>query len=195
MLTVSLVLLLAQTPAQDQLTPMLGKGPLALIEQTKEGKFSQATAVVLIDASQQKVWEALLAQDKFKTFMPKVLESDVTNSTAKGFDAHFVIEVPGPDTDYIIHYARDDEKHTLTGTWKSGDLKGSTWNWRMESTPEGKTLLFHQLCVKNFSGLLQKFEDDQQTITVGVNVASAFAATKAIKNRVESPNMADAGSR
>jgi ribosome-associated toxin RatA of RatAB toxin-antitoxin module len=185
---------LAQVPqSQDLLTPMLQKGPLALVEQTKDGKFQQATAVVLVNAPPDKVWEVVLAQDKFKEYMPKVLESDLTGSNAKGFDIRVVLEVPGPDTDYTIHYARDDEKHVLKGTWKKGDLKDSRWEWRMEPTSEGKTLLFHQLTVKNFSSILSSLEDDQQTITVGVNVASAIAATKAVKSRVESPP--DAGTK
>jgi ribosome-associated toxin RatA of RatAB toxin-antitoxin module len=186
MLPVAL-LFLAQAPSQDLLTPMLSRGPLALVEQTKDGKFSQATAVVMVNAPVEKVYEAVLAQDKFKTFMPKVLESELTNSNAKGFDIRLVLDVPGPDTDYTIHYARDDDKHVLKGTWKKGDLKDSKWEWRMEPTADGKTLLFHQLTVKNFSSILANLEDDQQTITVGVNVASAIAATKSVKKFLENP--------
>jgi ribosome-associated toxin RatA of RatAB toxin-antitoxin module len=193
MLPVAL-LFLAQAPSQDLLTPMLSRGPLALVEQTKDGKFSQATAVVLVNAPVEKVYEAVLAQDKFKTYMPKVLESELTNSNAKGFDIRLVLDVPGPDTDYTIHYARDDDKRVLKGSWKKGDLKDSKWEWRMEATPEGKTLLFHQLTVKNFSSILSNLEDDQQTITVGVNVASAIAATKAVKNHLENP-AADGGTK
>jgi ribosome-associated toxin RatA of RatAB toxin-antitoxin module len=189
------LMLLAQAPSQDLLTPMLSRGPLALVEQTKDGKFSQATSVVMVNAPLDRVWQTVLAQEKFKTFMPKVAESDVTNANDRGFDVRLVIEVPGPDTDYIIHYARDDEKHVLKGTWKKGDLKDSKWEWRAEPTAEGKTLLFHQLTVKNFSSILQNLEDDQQTITVGVNVASAIAATKAVKNRVENAPAADAGTK
>jgi ribosome-associated toxin RatA of RatAB toxin-antitoxin module len=194
MLPVAL-LFLAQAPSQDLLTPMLSRGPLALVEQTKDGRFSQATAVVLVNAPVEKVYEAVLAQDKFKTYMPKVLESELTNSNAKGFDIRLVLDVPGPDTDYTIHYARDDDKRVLKGTWKKGDLKDSKWEWRMEPTPEGKTLLFHQLTVKNFSSILSNLEDDQQTITVGVNVASAIAATKAVKNHLENPAPADGGTK
>jgi uncharacterized protein YndB with AHSA1/START domain len=188
------LLFLAQAPSQDLLTPMLSRGPLALVEQSKDGKFQQATAVVMVNAPVEKVYEAVLAQDKFKTYMPKVVESEQTNSNMKGFDIHLVIEVPGPDTDYVIHYARDDEKHVLKGTWKKGDLKDSKWEWRLEPTADGKTLLFHQLTVKNFSSILANLEDDQQTITVGVNVASAIAATKAVKSHVENP-AADGGTR
>jgi ribosome-associated toxin RatA of RatAB toxin-antitoxin module len=188
------LLLLAQAPSGDLLTPMLSKGPLALVEQTKDGKFSQATAVVMVNAPVDKVYEAVLQQEKFKDYMPKVLTSEVTGSNAKGFDIRLVLDVPGPDTDYTIHYARDDEKHVLKGTWKKGDLKDSKWEWRMEPTADGKTLLFHQLTVKNFSSILSGLEDEQQTITVGVNVASAIAATKAVKNHVESP-AADGGTK
>jgi ribosome-associated toxin RatA of RatAB toxin-antitoxin module len=184
MVTLTLALLLAQN--SDSLTPLLQRGPLALVEQTKDGKFSQATAIVLVNAPPEKVYEVLLDHAKFKEFVPKVLTSDVEKSNAKSFDVRFVIDVPGPDTDYVIHYVRDDEKRTLKGTWAKGDLKDSKWEWRMEPIAGGKTLLFHQLAVKNFSSVLTSLEDERQTMTVGVNVSSAIAATQAVKARIES---------
>lgn len=181
MLTVTLALLLSQT----DLVPLLNRGPLALVEQAKDGKFQAATAIVLVNAPPAKVYETLLDHAKFKDFVPKVLTSDVEKSNAKSFEVRFVIDVPGPDTDYTIRYVRDDEKRTLKGTWAKGDLKDSRWEWRVEPGPEGKTLLFHELKVKNFSSVLTSLEDERQTMTVGVNVGSAIAATTAVKNHIE----------
>lgn len=190
MLTVTLAILVSQAP--DSLTPYLQRGPMALVEQTKDGKFQQATAIVLVNAAPDRVYEALLDHSKFKNFMPKVLESEIEKSNAKSFDVRFVIDVPGPDTDYTIRYVRDDAKRTLKGTWAKGDLKDSKWEWRVEPTGDGsKALLFHQLQVKNFSSVLTSLEDERQTMTVGVNVSSAIAATTAVKNHVEAP--VDAG--
>ncbi len=67
--------------------------------------------------------------------------------------------------------------------------------WKCEPLPDGKTLLSERVQVKNFSSILQSVEDDQQTITVGVNVSSALAATKAIKKRVEQPPAAAAAAK
>jgi ribosome-associated toxin RatA of RatAB toxin-antitoxin module len=192
MLTVTLALLLSQA-SSDTLTPLLMRGPVALVEQTKDGKFQQATAIVLVNATPDQVYVALLDHSKFKNFMPKVLTSEVVKSNAKGFDVRFVIDVPGPDTDYTIRYVRDDAKHVLTGTWLSGDLKDSKWEWKIEPTADGKSLLSHALKVKNFSSVLTSLEDERQTMTVGVNVSSAIAATTAVKNYIETPPDAGAG--
>jgi ribosome-associated toxin RatA of RatAB toxin-antitoxin module len=189
MLTVALAMLLCQT--SDNLTPLLQRGPLALVEQTKDGKFSQATAIVLVNAPPQRVYEALLDHGRFSSFMPKVLTSQIEKSNAKTFDVRFVIDVPGPDTDYTIRYVRDDAKLTLKGSWLKGDLKDSRWEWRVEPAGDGKSLLYHQLQVKNFSSVLTSLEDDRQTMTVGINVSSAITATTAIKSRLEAAG--DAG--
>lgn len=183
MLTVTLAILLSQS--SDMLTPLLNRGPLALVEQAKDGKFQAATAIVLVNAPPDRVYETLLDHAKFKEYVPKVLTSEVEKSNAKSFEVRFVIDVPGPDTDYTIKYVRDDARRTLKGTWAKGDLKDSKWEWRVEPGPEGKTLLFHELKVKNFSSVLTSLEDERQTMTVGVNVSSAIAATTAVKNFIE----------
>jgi ribosome-associated toxin RatA of RatAB toxin-antitoxin module len=193
MLTVTLVLLMNQAPID--MTPLLQRGPMALVEQTKDGKFHQATAIVLVNAPPDRVYATVLDHAKFKDYMPKVLTSDVEKSNGKGFEVRFVIDVPGPDTDYTIKYVRDDEKRVLKGTWAKGDLKDSKWEWRVEPAGDGRTMLFHQLQVKNFSSVLTSLEDERQTMTVGINVSSAIAATTAVKNHIESPGDAGAASK
>lgn len=171
--------------SQLDMTPMLEKGPLVLVEESAGGKFAQCSGVVLVDAPPDAVWAIVKAQDKFKDFVPKVLTSDVKPS-GNDIEVHFVIEVPGPDTDYVIRYSIDDETKTMKGAWAKGDLKASRWTWRVEAAPDGKTLLTHTLAVKNFSALAQSLEDSNQTVTVGVNVSAVLAATKAVKKRAES---------
>src|SRR5687768_2252485 len=105
MLTVTLVLLCSQAPTD--MLPLLQRGPLALVEQTKDGKFQQATAIVLVNAPPDRVYATLLDHAKFKEYVPKVLTSEVEKSNAKSFEVRFVIDVPGPDTDYTIKYVRD----------------------------------------------------------------------------------------
>lgn len=171
----------------DSMLPLLEKGPLVLVEQLKDGKFGSATGIILVEAPPEKVWETLLKMEEFKTYMPKVLTSDVLRREKDEIDLRMVIEVPGPDTDYVIRYTRDDAKKTLTGNWVKGDLKGSTWLWKVEAGPAGKTLLSQRLSVKNFSSLLSSVEDEQQTITVGVNVSSVVAGVKSVKRKCEQP--------
>ena len=184
MFTLLTLLVLAQN---DSMLPLLEKGPLVLVEQAKDGKFGSATGIVLVEAPPDKVWQAVLKMETFKEFMPKVITSEVLRREKEELDIHFVIDVPGPDTDYVIRYTKDDAKKTLTGNWVKGDLKGSTWFWKVEAGPDGKTLLKQRLSVKNFSSLAASLEDEQQTITVGVNVSSVVAGVNAMKRRCEQP--------
>lgn len=171
--------------AQVDITPMLQRGPVVQVEEAKGGKFGQATAVTLVNAPPEKVWAVLVNMQDFKSFMPKVTTSDVSKKGEKAFEVHFVIDVPGPDTDYTVRFAPDEATKTLSGNWVSGDLKGSTWLWKLETAAEGKTLVTHTISVKNFSSIAQSLEDEAQTVTVGINVGSVLAATKAVKRRVE----------
>jgi hypothetical protein len=141
------------------------------------------------------VWETLLKMDDYKNFMPKVELSEISNrDEAKGeFDVHYIIEVPGPDTDYTIRFVRNDKEMTLTGKWIKGDLKGSRWFWKVQPGPGGKTLLSQSVQVKNFSALLQNVEDDQQTITLGINVGSAVVVTGSLKRHIETRLAASKG--
>ena len=179
--------LLALSLAQIDMAPQLQRGPLVLVEEGKGGKFGQATAIVLIDAPPEKVWDMLVKMDDQKSWMPKVLTSDITRKGPKDFDIHFVLDVPGPDTDYVIRYTPDAKNRSLDGSWMSGDLKGSHWYWRVEEAPGGKTLLYHSISVKNFSAFAQSFEDDAQTITVGLNVSSVLTGAKGLKKHCEAP--------
>lgn len=184
----TLVAVLSMVQAADPLGPLLERGPMVLIERNANGKFVQATGVVAISAPPEKVWETLVDMGSYKAFVPKVETSVILGrEESKGqFDVRFVLEVPGPDTDYTIRYVQDPKAMTLEGKWLAGDLKDSRWFWKVEPGPNGKTLLHHTTQVKNFSAILQNVEDDQQTITVGVNVSAAAAITTALKRRVES---------
>lgn len=171
--------------AQLDMSPLLERGPMVLVEEGTGGKFAQSSAIVIIDAPPEKVWELVKAQQHFKDFIPKVLVSEMKPS-GTDFEVHLVIDVPGPDTDYVVRYTIDEEKRTMTGCWAKGDLKASRWFWKLEAAPGGKTLLTHTVGLKNFSGIAQSLEDENQTITVGVNVSSVLAATKAVKKKAES---------
>ena len=176
------LLVLAQS---DSMLPLLERGQVVLVEAGKDGKFGSATGFVLVDAPPETVWQTLNKMEEFKDFVPKVLVSEVLRSKGTESEVHFVIDVPGPDTDYTIRYTRDDTNKTLSGLWSKGDLQGTRLFWKVESAQGGKTLLSQKVSVKNFSAILANVEDEQQTMTVGVNVSSALAAAKAIKRKSE----------
>jgi hypothetical protein len=77
------------------------------------------------------------------------------------------------------------ETHTVEANWVSGDTKGSAWVWHLEPAANGQTLLTYSGASKHFSRILESLEDDQQTISVGVNVGAALTTVNAVKKRVE----------
>ena len=183
----ALLLLSSAALAQQDMKPLLDKGPLVLVEDNSSGKFGQATAMAYVAAPPEKVWAIVSDQSKLTEFMPKVTTSDVTPTEGKSneFDLHISLDVPGPDTDYTVHYVRDEARREMKGTWVKGDLKGSKWTWKVEKASDGNSIVSFAASIKNFSSILQNVEDDQQTMTVGVNVSSTLAAVKAVKRRAE----------
>ena len=57
-----------------------------------------------------------------------------------------------------------------------GDLKGSEYDWRIVSLGPEQSRIFYGGVTRNFSSMATRLEDDQQTITVGVNVVGVLAA-------------------
>lgn len=167
------------------LSALLSKGPVVMVQEDDHGRFHEATAIIEIDAPADHVWRAAVAMERFKDFVPKVVTSEVRRRSASGFDVRFVYDIPGPDTDYTARVSVDEEAKELRATWLADDLRGSSWTWRVVPSGPNRTLLFHTVRVKNFSPLLQQVEDDEQTVTVGVNVSSALSTVKALKRRSE----------
>jgi len=60
------------------------------------------------------------------------------------------------------------------------------------ATSPDVTRIYYGGVTRNFSSMAQRLEDDQQTITVGVNVVGLMAAVKAIKTRAEAVHAAAA---
>lgn len=89
--------------SQLDMTPLLERGPMVLVEEGPSGKFAQCSAMVVINAEPAQVWEIIKAQPKFKEFTPKIRVSEM-KPTGTDFEVHLVIDVPGPDTDYCLRY-------------------------------------------------------------------------------------------
>ena len=170
--------------------PDLEKGPVVLVEEDDTGRFKKATAMIVVDAPPWEVFAVLRDMSRYTEFMPKVIRSDVTphqGTVSETFDVRMVYDIPGPDTDYTARMSVDEEDKRIVGTWLHDDLRGSRWEWKVQPWGEGGTraLLVHSLSVKNFSPLLRQVDDDQQTVTVGVNVSTALVTVKALKRRTE----------
>ena len=74
-----------------------------------------------------------------------------------------------------FRYTIAPEGFSLKCRWKEGDLEGSFCSWRLVSLGPTETLIYYTTASRNFSSLAQSLEDDQQTITVGVNVSAALS--------------------
>ncbi len=168
----------------QELLDLLQRGPVVLVETDAKGKFDKSTAVNLVKRPPAEVWKLVTDFARYKEYMPKVLKSDVVPVGPNQFDVSYEIDVPGPNAEYTFRYDVDPATLQMHGKWVKGDIKGSFCEWKL--APHGEdTLVYYTTASRNFSSVAQALEDDQQTITVGVNVSAALAVVKAVKRRAE----------
>ncbi|MHB8419428.1 MAG: SRPBCC family protein [Myxococcales bacterium] len=179
---------MAPVTGGDELKGLLARGPVVLVESTAGGKFEQATAIVAIARPAREVYALASDFAAHKSFMPKLVASTPTPAGPNCLDVRFEIAIPFPGRNerYVFRYDLDPEGLTLNGRWLSGDLKDSFARWRIAPEGERDCLLHFTTATRSFSKILSAIEDAQQTVTVGVNVSSALAVVKAVKQRAES---------
>ena len=163
---------------------LLANGPVATIQSSAKGKFERATAVIDIQATPAEVWRTATDFASYRYFLPKVVKSDVLSATPTQVQVKLEVDVPISNAKYTFRYDLDPAAFKLHGEWMKGDLKGTFCDWRIVPYKD-RTLLYYTTSIRGLSGLATTFEDDQQTITVGVNVVTALAVVKAVKRRVE----------
>jgi ribosome-associated toxin RatA of RatAB toxin-antitoxin module len=168
------------------LARLLAEGPVLTIKQNQTGKFDFASVIMIVNAPIECVWNAIIDINRYCEFMPRVVQSKIIEKNGDGseFKAQFEIHVPLMNQRYTLKYSLDPEKKIIDIVQIAGDLRGSHWHWKLTPHKKG-TLVQYSGATKNYSAFLQKFEDDQQTMTVGVNVSSMMTVTRAIKNRAE----------
>ncbi len=168
------------------LAGLLAEGPVLTVKQSGEGKFLYASALVQINAPSDLVWNVILDLDHYCEFMPRVVYSKIQTRSEDGRETtvKFEISVPLVNQRYTLKYLTDPGKKIIRIAQIAGDLRGSFWEWRLTPNSKG-TLVRYIGATKNYSTMLQKFEDEQQTITVGVNVSSVMTVTRMIKKRAE----------
>jgi ribosome-associated toxin RatA of RatAB toxin-antitoxin module len=179
------ILLLALATGATDANALLAKGPLVSVERGSDGKFSRCTALILINAPPEKVWATITDYEHLQDFVPKVVKSEVVQKNETTTDVKLEIDTPGANTKYVVRHTPHLDTKTLDITWVSGDLKGTAWTFHLEPTPEGGTLLSYSGSSRHFSRVLESLEDDQQTITIGVNVGAALTTVNAMKSRAE----------
>lgn len=183
LLAVALCLWAPVTSAQE-LMALLRKGPVVLVENDSKGKFDQATAVIFVEHSPERVWATVSDVAAYKEFLPRTVRSDVKPLTDTQLDVTFEVEVPGSNTVYTFRYDLDPTAYSAKGRWVKGDIKGSECEWKLVPH-RGGTLVYYTAASRNYSSFAQSLEDDQQTVTIGVNVSAALATVRAVKARIE----------
>ena len=170
----------------DELRELLARGPVVLVESTAAGRFDSATAIVAIARPPSEVWRLATDFASHRTFMPKLVASAPTPRGENRVDVRFEIAIPFPGRNerYTFRYDLDPAAMTLDGRWLEGDLRDSFTRWRVVA--EGAGCRLHvTTATRNFSKIVAAIEDAQQTVTIGVNVSSALAVVKAVKQRAE----------
>ena len=181
---VAVVTLAAASAHADDVGDLLHAGPLVRIESDSAGKLKQATCIADVDAPIDTVWKVLTDYEQYRFFMPRVKSLDISYD---GVDAllAFKIDTPLVTTSYTNRQHPDPATHTVTVKQEKGDLSGSRYSWHLVSLSEGKTRIYYAGLIKNYSSIAESFEDEQQTLSIGINVVSLMASAKAVKSRAE----------
>jgi ribosome-associated toxin RatA of RatAB toxin-antitoxin module len=169
----------------DELGDLLKAGPLVRVEQGENQKFKRVLAMADVAAPAELVWEVLNNQEKYPEFMPRLKKLTIKDEAPNVRVLSYVLDTPFADTTYALRWTANPAEKTVTVKHAGGDLKGSEYDWRIVSLGPETSRIFYGGVTRNFSSMATRLEDDQQTITVGVNVVGVLAAAKAIKGRSE----------
>lgn len=180
----SLVVALATPALADELSDLLAGGPLVRVETDENGRFKQALAIADVEAPADVVWGILVDYAAYKDVFPRIDELSVSKD-AHGTLVSFELDTPIVSTSYTHRYVEDAQKRVLRVNQVKGDLKGSAFTWRVTPLSPTRSRISYGGVVKNYSSMAERFEDDQQTMTVGINVVSLVQATKSVKRRAE----------
>jgi ribosome-associated toxin RatA of RatAB toxin-antitoxin module len=174
-------------PASPDILQLLAKGPLVLVESNPQGKFESATAIVLVQRSAEEVWRVATDFASHKAFMPKLVGSSPTSVGPNRVEVKFEVAIPFPGRNerYTFLFELQPEKLEIHGHWIEGSLRDSFTHWRVVPQSPQQSLLYQTTATRNFSKIVAAIEDAQQTVTIGLNVSTALAIVKAVKQRVE----------
>jgi hypothetical protein len=181
----SVLLLVGGSAPAQELKELLQKGHVVLVETDAAGRFTKATAVVHVHRPPQEVWRIVAALAEYKDFMPKMLRSDMKKVGETEFDVIHEIKVPWANSLYTLRYTVDAPARTMRARWVKGDMRASNYEWKVVPYAGG-SLVYYANSTRNFSPFAESLDDQQQTLTVGVNVSAALMAAKAVKERAES---------
>lgn len=178
------VLFFASAAQADELSSFLSTGPAVRIETDANGKLKQSTCLADVNANVDTVWKVLNDFEQYRFFMPRI---DKMTVTREGNDVllEMKLDTPLVATSYTNKATPDLATRTIKVTQVKGDLSGSRYQWKLTPIGDSRTRISYTGVVKNFSSVAEAMDDDQQTLTIGINVVSLMAQVKAVKARAE----------
>jgi ribosome-associated toxin RatA of RatAB toxin-antitoxin module len=169
----------------SELRDLLKAGPLVRVEQTEAGRFQRVLSMADVDAPLDTVWQVLNAQERYKEFMPRIESLSVRAEAPNIKLVTYELDTPFVNTHYTLRFRSNPKLFTIDVEHVSGDIQGSRYAWKLTSQGPAQTRVSYDGVTRNFSSFVNRLEDDQQTMTVGLNVVTMLAGLKAVKLRAE----------
>ncbi|MBI5496060.1 MAG: hypothetical protein HY904_13635 [Deltaproteobacteria bacterium] len=182
---VAVLLLAAGGTRADELGDLLSGGPLVRVEHGEDNRFRRALCLADVDAPVEVVWAVIAEPSRYKEFMPRVKRITVVDEGPNQKLVSYLLDTPFSDTAYTLRFKLDPVARTIDARHVSGDIRGSEYAWKLTAQGPETTRIHYGGVTRNYSSVAQRFEDDSQTVTVGVNVVGLMAAVKAVKSRSE----------
>lgn len=173
--------------AQETLNTLVQKGDLTLLETNSDGTLKQVTAMALIKAPIEVVWQKLGDYQAYLNWMPKVKTAIILKKEGVITQTKWEIEVPGPNYTYVVDNIENKSLYTIKQKQVSGALKGSHWGWQLVAISSDTTMVFRSVFtnVTDESWIVRQVEDESHTLSYGINVSSSLLEVKALKRVLE----------
>ncbi|MFZ5481785.1 MAG: SRPBCC family protein [Myxococcota bacterium] len=172
----------------ETLEAMLAKGEVSLLETRPDGRLRQATAIGLVRAPVDAVWAKLVNVGDYENWLPQCADSTVVSTGTNTLVADFSIAVVGPNVNFRESFVMDPDAKTIKGTWVSGALAGSHWEWRLVASGS-HTIVYRTLFtnVVDTNWLVKQVEDENHTLEYGINVATGMVEIRGLKKALGVP--------
>lgn len=195
-----LAFVLLATPAADALdveqldgetlAALTREGPLVAIDEAENGGLELATAITVIDAPPQTVWDTLVDFDTYPEWMPQTTGCVVIAhqgderlvTTTLEFDLVITKRV-----EYTLSY-RDLGGYRMEFDRVSGDLDRNEGYWVVRPFRDDQSILYYANYVDYTSiKLLRSFLKRQPTLELAFGASSVAVIARSVKQRVENP--------
>ena len=131
--------------AKDRGTLELGG---LVIRSETEGQRGRATALGVVQAPVEAVWDAVTDYDGYVEFMPQVVESRVDRVEDGAVTVTNVLKILVKRIRYTIRLELDRARHRVEWRQLEGDLKANEGSWALEPFGDGRTLATYSVRIE-----------------------------------------------